>query len=203
VDPFSKIAYYSEVTTLPKVGNTQNITIATGITVANLDSINGTTYTDGSSTILSYFNFDFTGFTNSTNPVVGACLVDGETPVLLAGVDQPMRLACSAGENKGIERIMFNGTEGLSLNVTLQMTQNQGTSAALTDIPFVTDIFSFGAGVNNAIYRLQLTESDANSGEFGGTIEYTMLNQINIDLDATYTNLATIDDDIGVIVEHI
>ena len=49
------------------------------------------------------------------------------------------------------------------------MTQDNGNGArgtgtaltSLTDIPFVADMFSFGdSGTNNAIYRLELGESD-------------------------------------------
>jgi hypothetical protein len=73
----------------------------------------------------------------------------------------------------------------------------------LQSAPFVADVFSFADdGTNNAIYRLELAESSSDSGEFVGTVEYTMLNQINKNLDATYTDLATIDSDIGIIVEQ-
>jgi len=84
------------------------------------------------------------------------------------------------------------------------MTQDIGsaTSTNFVAIPFAVDVFSYGAGVNNAIYRLELSESDANSGLFEGTVEYVMLNQININLDSTYTGLSTISSDIGIIVEQ-
>ena len=67
---------------------------------------------------------------------------------------------------------------------------------------YVADVFSFGAGVNNAIYRLLLEETDDNTAVFEGSIEYVMLNQININLDATYTDLDTVSDSIDIIIEQ-
>ena len=89
------------------------------------------------------------------------------------------------------------------------MTQDYGLGASGTgvqtikDRPFVADVFSFGDdGTNNAIYRMELKETGDNAGEFTGTVEYVMLNQINKNLDATYTDLATIDRDIDIIIEQ-
>ena len=77
-----------------------------------------------------------------------------------------------------------------------------GSTHTYTDVDIVADVFSFGDGVNNAIYRLLLEETGDNTATFAGTIEYEMLNQININLDGTYNALATIDSDIDIIVEQ-
>ena len=45
------------------------------------------------------------------------------------------------------------------------------------DYAIAADIFTFGDGVNHAIYRALLAETDSASGVFEGTIEYQMLNQ--------------------------
>ena len=45
------------------------------------------------------------------------------------------------------------------------------------DFAIAADIFTFGDGVNHAIYRALLEETDSASGVFEGTIEYQMLNQ--------------------------
>lgn len=70
--------------------------------------------------------------------------------------------------------------------------------------PIVVDFFSFGflndglendERIANQIIRLELEESGDNTSTFEGTLEYVMLNQLNI-LDAsTYTSLSTIADD--------
>jgi hypothetical protein len=49
--------------------------------------------------------------------------------------------------------------------------------------PIVFDLFSFGTKngqtINNAVYRAELQEASPGSGIFTGTIEYTMINQLN------------------------
>ncbi len=45
------------------------------------------------------------------------------------------------------------------------------------DFAIAADVFTFGDGVNHAIYRALLAETDSASGVFEGTIEYQMLNQ--------------------------
>jgi hypothetical protein len=75
--------------------------------------------------------------------------------------------------------------------------------------PIVADFFSFGYTndglegsdrVANQIIRIEAEETGDNTGTFAGSLEYTMVNQINI-LDAsTYTGLSTIASDPGFIV---
>jgi hypothetical protein len=148
----------------------------------------------------TYFNFDFSSFTNSTNPVVAVCLH-------AEGIGTA-HFVCSTGNNKGITKVISDVGIG-DITIELQMTQDYGLGASGTgvqtikDRPFVADVFSFGDdGTNNAIYRMELKETGDNAGEFTGTVEYVMLNQINKNLDATYTDLATIDRDIDIIIEQ-
>jgi len=63
------------------------------------------------------------------------------------------------------------------------------------------DLFSFGYKndgivktdrVNNAIYRIEAEETGDNTSTFEGTLEYVMLNQLNILDSSTYTDLDTI-----------
>jgi len=76
-------------------------------------------------------------------------------------------------------------------------------------LPIVVDFFSFGftddgaqAGerVNNQIIRLELEEDGDNTGTFTGSLEYVMLNQLNILEASTYDGLSTIADDPSFIV---
>ena len=75
--------------------------------------------------------------------------------------------------------------------------------------PIVTDFFSFGFSddgnqaherVSNQIIRLELEEDADNTGKFIGTLEYTMVNQLNILDSGTYTGLTTISDEPSFIV---
>ena len=72
-------------------------------------------------------------------------------------------------------------------------------------MPFVVDFFSFGFTndgydssdrVSNQIMRLELEESGDNTGEFVGSLEYVMVNQINILDSTTYSGLAPISDEV-------
>ena len=51
----------------------------------------------------------------------------------------------------------------------------------------MADIFTFGADANHAIYRALLEETGDGSAVFEGTVEYTMLNQLNVDDAETHT----------------
>ena len=77
------------------------------------------------------------------------------------------------------------------------------------EYPIVTDFFSFGfkddgnqasERVSNQIIRLELEEDADNSGKFVGTLEYTMVNQLNILDFRTYSGLTTISDEPSFIV---
>ena len=93
-------------------------------------------------------------------------------------------------------------------NVGLMITFGNGTNTVTTTegiTPFVADFFSFGFTNNgytssdrvaNQIVRLELEESGDNTGEFVGSLEYVMINQLNI-LDASvYSGLTTISDEV-------
>ncbi|MBI3841548.1 MAG: peptidase, partial [Thaumarchaeota archaeon] len=66
--------------------------------------------------------------------------------------------------------------------------------------PIVLDFFSFGnrngVRVNNAIYRAELQETSNNSGIFAGTLEYTIINQLNQNDPNLIKSLRTISNEI-------
>jgi hypothetical protein len=71
-------------------------------------------------------------------------------------------------------------------------------------MPIASDVFGFGflddgveaaERVANQIIRLELEETGDNTSTFEGSLEYTMLNQLNILNPATYTGLSTIAND--------
>jgi hypothetical protein len=86
-----------------------------------------------------------------------------------------------------------------------------GTNVTSTsDIdPIVFDFFSFGFNndgrvaserIANQIIRIEAEESGDNTSTFEGTLEYVMINQLNIRDVTTYTGLSTIADDPSFIV---
>jgi len=75
--------------------------------------------------------------------------------------------------------------------------------------PFAVDVFDFGTSgdgnlaserFNNAIYRFELEETGDNTGQFEGTVEYIMLNQLNVNQTATYLGITPISDQPVIIV---
>ncbi|MBI5859621.1 MAG: hypothetical protein HZB73_02690 [Nitrosarchaeum sp.] len=78
-----------------------------------------------------------------------------------------------------------------------------GDSQSVTIKPIVVDLFTFGfvddgqtanERIGNQIIRLELEETGDNTSTFAGTLEYTMINQLNILTPSTYTNIRPIDD---------
>ncbi|MBT4891422.1 MAG: hypothetical protein HON60_00575, partial [Gammaproteobacteria bacterium] len=181
---FSNIAYVDTLNL-----KIENLTIMTGWTGTQIGATN-----DGTQET-SYLNYDVTTFLNATQTMGTICLQEGQA------VERS--LACATdSDGKGLVQITGTaGTTTAHANVTITFGQNFGGDDRLDDA-IALDIFSFGPGTNNAIYRLLLEETDDNSATFVGSIEYEMLNQINIDTPATYTGLSTIDSDIDIIVEQ-
>ena len=69
------------------------------------------------------------------------------------------------------------------------------------DFTVVADIFTFGDGVNNAIYRALLEETDSASGVFEATIEYQMLNQRTVDELATHNSVDAVGNELVMILD--
>ena len=77
------------------------------------------------------------------------------------------------------------------------------------EYPVILDIFSFGFKNNgeasgervaNQIIRLELEEAGSDTGSLEGTLEYIMVNQLNINDKSTYEGLTTVGDEVSFIV---
>jgi hypothetical protein len=194
VDSFSNIARYTNTT--ENIGLSANFTIQTGYTAAELKLMN---------TSNTFFNWDFTSFENSTVTVSGVTLRS----------DQGQSMGTSSNSlnegnhKKGMVPVEGVGITGagtdfgvLPLTVEVKLSADMDGRSTLSASPFVADIFSFGDGTNNAIYRMELEETDDNTGVFEGSIEYRMLNQLNHDQQSTYIDLETVSDTIDIIVHE-
>jgi hypothetical protein len=184
---YSKIAYYSNATAgLDVIGSTNPYVISSifeGRDITSQDTVN------------TYLNYDVTSFVNGTNTVTMVRLVDSGNASVVTEADSV----------KGIVEITSPSTiadDDMKLEISTTSDGAALASKTIDALPVIVDVFSFGNSTNNAIYRILLEESGDNTATFEGTIEFTMLNQINVDLDATYTNLATIDSDIDIIVHE-
>ncbi|MFB5613777.1 MAG: hypothetical protein ACE5RI_01640 [Candidatus Nitrosomaritimum yanchengensis] len=94
----------------------------------------------------------------------------------------------------------FSGNEQIGLMFSYPKIQNMGTETR----PIVADFFSYGLikdgqskdeRIANQIIRLELEELTTNSGKFRGSLEYIMLNQLNIFDSKTYEKIIPIDDE--------
>ena len=107
----------------------------------------------------------------------------------------------------------FNGTEDLTDgDLQLQLTFDSPFTINAVDMvkrPIVVDFFSFGfendgeasdERIANQIIRLELEENGSDTGSLEGTLEYIMINQLNIDDQDTYEGLTTISDAVSFIV---
>jgi len=91
--------------------------------------------------------------------------------------------------------------------VNIDFTLGTMTSKAIPDntlLPMVVDVFGFGflndgtesnERIANQVVRIEAEETGDNTSTFAGSLEYTMINQLNILNPETYTNLRTIAND--------
>ena len=107
----------------------------------------------------------------------------------------------------GLQRIWQNENNGDNVTTSIDLGQIPSDGPLVT----IADIFIFGQDPlelesaattrnANAIYRMLLEETGDNTAMYTGSIEYTALNQLNVGNPDTYVGLATIDDEITIIV---
>ena len=148
--------------------------------------------------VFTYANFDFTklGGTSGTfylgspdgnilDKVVGAGFVtDGTTTftITMTGLD-----------TDAIGKVYFD---------VLSFGQLDALTDGLTDTngDIIGDITENVERVNDAFYRFELEETDDNTAQYEGTVEYIMINQLNVFDEGTYNNINTSGDDIVIIV---
>ena len=104
-----------------------------------------------------------------------------------------------------VEIIPADNTFTGDLNIVIS---NTGlTAGQVGTFNIIFDVFTFGQAddgtrYNDAIYRFEAEETGTNTGIYGGTLEYVMLNQINIYDSDTYLGLETIGDELDIIVHE-
>jgi hypothetical protein len=162
---------FSKIATVATTAGDATITINTGITNADVFDIAST---------FNSVNVDVSSF----GTVTGVVVAEGATTYATETTGQFHSELLAAATDDADEIIV---------TVTVD-------STTIAAAPFVVDFFSFSDSVNNAIYRLELEETDDNTGSFVGSVEYVMLNQINFDLDRTYNAITPISDEIDIIV---
>ena len=171
--------------------------------------LNSLINTDAGATGYNFLNYNFESLDADVESIV--IMVDGEPEHTIGLTDR-----------SGYIHVLEDGTDSDNTNDMadlpvdgdfLQLRLNFAVDAldveAGTDYPIVLDFLSFGFENNgeasderiaNQIIRLLLEESDDNTASLEGTLEYIMINQLNIDDLGTYQGLTTIDDEVSFIV---
>ncbi len=129
--------------------------------------------------------------------------------LLVDSVDAQSLTLLSSNANDAIFNGNTPGTNSIGLAI---VTNNNKTISGntLVDVnPIVVDFFSFGFSddgvqaserIANQIIRIEVEESGDNTGVFVGSLEYVMVNQLNIMDKNTYLGIAPIADDPSFIV---
>ena len=110
-------------------------------------------------------------------------------------------------QNQGLQSIDdripndFEGALTITIAVPTSTTDNENS------FNVIFDVFTFGQDedgnrYNDAIYRYEAEETEDNTGIYSGTVEYIMLNQINIFEDTTFSGLETIGNELEIIVHE-
>ena len=155
---------------------------------------------------VSLINYDVRSiFNNADIDSVTVKISDGTTDVELASGADAQGLIVLDSSKTSIPGL-FDLSEERDVDLIFEFDTNDTSSNIIpgTVMPVVVDFFSFGFfndgtaatdRVANQIIRLELEETEANTGVFAGSLEYTVINQLNILDEETYEDLSTIADD--------
>ncbi|MEX0640936.1 MAG: hypothetical protein WD183_07995, partial [Nitrosopumilaceae archaeon] len=217
---------FSDRANLGVGGDTQvdafdGIEFTTGTTVSTVANFvdNGTAL----SAKYSYLNYDLRAFKDVLTGPLRFSIKDGgpSADQELNDTNNGINRAPVAPEFAAAGTTKFNGLIDLT---NADFTDLVGTTPATIGVNFtgggnilagnytmVLDFFNFGQDgdgnlvserFNNAIYRLELEETGDNTGQFAGSVEYIMLNQLNVNQTSTYKSIAPVSDEIVIIVHE-
>jgi hypothetical protein len=169
--------------------NFQKITLNLGISAQSLKNLfidNSQSNSKGT----NWVNYDLRSFQQQ----LGINSFSGTTMILYFGSigASPVTIITPGTIVSGNGLVQISDTtvtsiESMSSNLPVFLEINFNTMGSFSNPsdtqPIVFDLFSFGNNnnqlVNNAIYRAELQETSANSGIFSGTMEYSVINQLN------------------------
>ncbi|QLH07596.1 hypothetical protein [Nitrosopumilus ureiphilus] len=219
VESFSQRAIFENATAVTGDKTSNALLIDLNTTIEKLrDSIGDTR--PSATNRLHGFNFLNLGLDaiNSTAGTVDVYIVNGSltTTTVSPGANQAAIMVANDVDARSITNI--NNTslnlrlfseQAANAPISLLIVTNSSFIDDTTPDPFVIDFFSFGfrddgaqasERVANQIIRLELEETGDNTSTFEGTLEYVMLNQLNILDVTTYESLSPIDDEATFIV---
>jgi hypothetical protein len=209
VDSFSQRGIFSNQTSSASTFNATIIDLNTDIDELK-KSIGDTRV--GATDRLHGFNFLNIDVRSLTTGLVDVYLINGtldttsiqnDTNFIIQITNDVKAQSLTNINSTSINTVLFDERDA-GTAISLMVVANSTTTDDVGSDPFVIDFFSFGftndgleAGerIANQIVRLELEEDGDNSSTFVGSLEYTMINQLNI-LDVnTYSGLSPIAND--------
>jgi len=191
-------------------GDFEKISLNLGISASELKSLFiDTTISNSHGT--NWLNYDLRSFANDLEI---SDFTDTSMTLSFGSLgDSPVTIIASGdlSSPKGFIQLddsVIHSISGKSGTVYLVINfESTGTGTISSEVdsqPIIFDFFSFGLvnsnDVNNALYRFELEETSDNSAIFDGTIEYSVVNQLNIFDPRFIQTIHPIDDRIKFIV---
>jgi hypothetical protein len=218
VQPFSQRAMFQTGTTVTQDCDAAAcfIIIETGATLEDLqDTINDDTRSSADFNGFNYFNYDIRSLGAADDSVHVYVINNTDATIIDAvpGYDTSFGHAIEIidnGNEQGYSELgdaiekLFNSGDAGDQNVSLLFQFTGETLATSTTYPIVADFFSFGftddgvqssERIANQIIRIEAEETGDNTSTFVGSLEYIMINQVNILDSNVYDNLTPIADD--------
>jgi len=145
--------------------------------------------------VLSYINYDFTAL-NGTSGIFYAGFTNATSDEAPSGVTN---YSNSTHANFAFTIAALDAADGTPSGMTYFDILSFGQKADVADSN--GDVQDNIDRVNDAFYRFLLEETDDNTAKYEGTLEYLMINQLNVfDKSKTYDTIKTADDNIIIIV---
>lgn len=215
VQSFSQRAIFTNETSTAV--RSQALLIGNVTTIDELLKSIGNTNSNAETRLLgfNFLNLDVSSFGNSTVDVylVNDTATSINSHSIAAGfalqlVQDVNAKSLTSLNNTALNNNLFQG-QTTGQQISFLIVTNSTFLDDTTNDPIVLDFFSFGftddglqasERVANQIVRLELEETGDNTSTFAGSLEYTMVNQLNILNIDTYTGLSAIDDEATFIV---
>ena len=187
-----KVAPFSKILAVNIAGK-----LDTSDPIININATRDTAFMNmNKSGVYQYVNFDVSSLKAVSSIVLSGSDSDSRTMTIqdsdLSNLEGLVRIDPSKTNFKG------------NLEITIN-TELKSDDFSVHNIIF--DVFTLGQAkdgsrYNDAIYRLEAEETGTNTGIYSGTLEYVMLNQINIFKESTFSGLDTIGSDLVIIVHE-
>lgn len=196
-EPYSGILFVSTQSDV-SISNGNHLTITAPYTGTKLKSFIST-----ESNVFSFFNYDIRSLSEklSSGKINDFSIVleDNTSSVTLVSSSDFQGFLRLTSEQ--INKVQSLANSEIKIKIIFNDVSNNAEYSSDTELPIVADFFSFGYKndgtnksdrINNAVYRLELQETGANTDTFEGYMEYLKVNQFTISEPSTYENLQTI-----------